>query len=93
MRALTSIALAAALTASSAFAGETGSLPSGKPAGVQQAQLQGNGVLIVLGLAIAAGGIALVCSEGSGNNITTSTSGTTSTGSTTTTTTTTTTTV
>ena len=77
MRRFAAVVLASSLLASSAFAqGNDAPLPAGKPAGVKQANLAGNGLLVLFGLAIVGGGIALVASSGSGNAITTSTTGT-----------------
>jgi hypothetical protein len=76
----TAIVLASTLAFSSAFAAQTDSstpLAPGNPAGVKQAQLAGNGLLFVFGLAVVAGGLALVVSNGSsGGNITTTTTST-----------------
>lgn len=72
-------AVMAVLFASSAFAGETAgaALAPGKPAGVKSAQLMDNTVVIGLGVALVAAGIAIAASSGSSHNaatVTTSTS-------------------
>jgi hypothetical protein len=41
-------------------------LSPGKPAGVQQADLEGGGVLLFLGIAVLAGGIALLATQTQG---------------------------
>lgn len=79
MRKFAAIALASALVTSSAFAAgsqDSSPLAAGKPAGVKNAQLTGNGFLLIAGLAVVAGGIALVVSSGSGNNVAVTTSST-----------------
>ncbi len=73
MRSMLAPVLAIALTATSAFAADDAPLPAGKPAGVQQAQMGGHGLMILLGLGFVAGGIALVMSQGKNNNPTVST--------------------
>lgn len=61
---LISIALVLSLTTSAALAGTSGSLSAGAPAGVKQAQMEGNTVLyILLGAAVIAG-IAVAASSG-----------------------------
>ncbi len=80
MRRLAAIVLAGTLSVSSAFAGSSDNsapLSAGKPAGVKEATLAGSGLLLVFGLAVVAGGIALVSSQGSGNTSSTSTTATT----------------
>ena len=71
MRSLVAVVLATALLGSTAFAAsDNAALAPGKPAGVQQANLAGGGFVLFFGLAVVAGGIALVASQGgSGNNI------------------------
>lgn len=66
MRTVGAVLLASSLIASSAFAATDASAPltPGKPAGVKQAQAMDNTLLIVLGLGVVAGGIALVASGG-----------------------------
>jgi hypothetical protein len=64
MRSLAAIVLATSLVSTQVYA-DTASLAPGKPAGVQQATLAAPGVVIIFGLAIIAGGIALVTSQGS----------------------------
>lgn len=80
MRGFAVITLAATLLTTSAYAAGTeiaSPLPAGKPAGVKQAQIAGGGLLLIAGIAIVAGGIALVASEGnSGNNVSVTTTGT-----------------
>ena len=77
MRSMLAPVLAVALTASSAIAADNAPLPAGKPAGVHQAELAGNGLLILVGVGLVAAGIAIAVSNGSGNNSTASTSATT----------------
>ena len=64
MRSIGAIILASSLTISSAFAATDTNAPlvPGKPAGVKQAQSMNNTLLLVLGLGVVAGGIALVAS-------------------------------
>lgn len=90
MRRFAAIVVASTLVTSSAFAAGTNVAPlaPGKPAGVKEANLSGNGMLYLFGLAILGGGIALVASQGTGNNVTNLTTTTTTTTATTTTTTT-----
>jgi hypothetical protein len=86
MRSFTAVVAAATILASgimAASADTVSPLPAGKPAGVEKAQLAGNGLLLILGLGIVAGGIVLVTTQGnSGNTITTTTTGTAPTGTT-----------
>ena len=79
MRTIGAALLASSLIASSAFAASDASAPlaPGKPAGVKQAQIADNTVLLVVGLGVVAAGIALVAS---GNGHATESSTTTSTG-------------
>ena len=78
MRRFAAIVLASTLTVSSAFAADNApALSAGKPAGVKDAQFAGSGLLLVFGIAIVAGGIALVASQGSGNTPTASSTSTT----------------
>ena len=74
MRSLTAAALAASLLISPAFAAaaDTGLAP-GKPAGTQQAQIETGGVLLVVGILVAAGAIAAIASTTQGNGSTSST--------------------
>jgi hypothetical protein len=68
MRIIGAAILASSLVVSSSFAATTSSnapLAPGKPAGVKQAQMEGNTLLLVLGVGVVAGGIALVASGGS----------------------------
>jgi hypothetical protein len=79
MRNIIAVTLASMLAASSAYAASdpTGPLAPGKPAGVQNANMVGGGFLLIAGVAIVAGGIALVASSGnSGNTIAVTTTGT-----------------
>jgi hypothetical protein len=81
MRSITSIVAAATILASSVMAASADTsapLPAGKPAGVEKAQLAGNGLLILFGLGIVAGGIALIATQGNNGNTvaTTTTTGT-----------------
>jgi len=76
MRTIGAVLLASSLIASSAFADVGAPLAPGKPAGVKQAQATDNTLLLVLGLGVVAGGIALVAS---GNGKTTGTTTTTTT--------------
>jgi hypothetical protein len=76
MRSLLAPVLAAALTASSAFAAEDAPLPAGKPAGVHQAELAGSGLILLLGAAAIAAGIAIAVSNNNGSGPTTSSTGT-----------------
>ena len=62
MRTLGAALLATSLLATNAFAATT--LPAGKPAGVQKAQMEGNALLIVAGIGLAALGIGLAASSG-----------------------------
>ena len=70
MRNIAALVLASTMMASTAFAGSDSAAPlaPGKPAGVQQAALAGNGLLLLFGLAVVGGGIALVASQGSSGN-------------------------
>lgn len=87
MRSFAALIIAGTVLASSAFAAQVDApLAPGKPAGVKEAQRDGNGFLMFAGVAVVAGGIALVVSQGnSGNNIAVSTPLTTTTTTTTTT--------
>lgn len=76
MRSIIAPVLAVALTASSAFAANDAPLPAGKPAGVKQADLEGRGLLLLIGIGVVAAGIAIAVSNGSNNGPATSTSGT-----------------
>ena len=81
MRTIGAALLASSLIASSAFAATdaTAPLTPGKPAGVKQAQSMDNTLLLVLGLGVVAGGIALVASSSGNSNVnvvTTATTGT-----------------
>ena len=65
MRTLGAALLASSLLATNAFAATT--LPAGKPAGVQKAQMEGNALLIVAGIGLAALGIGLAASSSGGS--------------------------
>lgn len=75
MRAIAAVFVALTMTISGAFAAD-GMLAPGKPAGTKQAQIESGGVLLVAGILVAAGGIALIASTTQGNGATTSTTGT-----------------
>ena len=75
MRVFGAALVAMTMTVSSAFAAD-GMLTPGKPAGTKEAQIETGGVLLVLGILVAAGAIALIASTTQGNS-TSSTSGTT----------------
>ena len=64
MRIFGAAILAASLLVTNAFAAET--LTAGKPAGVQKAQMEGNTILIVVGIGLAALGIGLAASSSGG---------------------------
>ena len=69
MRLFAAVALATSVLASSAFAAGTDTrapLAPGKPATVKKAQMEGNTVMLLAGVAVVGGGIALVASEGNG---------------------------
>ena len=78
MRTIGAVLLASSLIASSAFAATDVSAPlaPGKPAGVKQAQSMDNTLLLVLGLGVVAGGIALVASGNGNTSVSTTTTGT-----------------
>jgi hypothetical protein len=65
MRTMGAAILATSLLVTNAFAATT--LPAGKPAGVQKAQMEGNALLIIAGIGLAALGIGLAASTGGGN--------------------------
>ena len=67
MRLFVSTVLATALFASSALAGDA-SLAPGKPAGIKDAQITDNTVVIGLGVALVAAGIAIAASSGNNHN-------------------------
>ncbi len=77
MRAIGSALLAMTLMVSSALA-DTANAPlaAGKPAGVKQAQIEAGGVLLVAGILVVAGAIALVASTTQGNGSATTTNAT-----------------
>jgi hypothetical protein len=78
MRIIGAAILASSLVVSSSFAATNSSAPlaPGKPAGVKQAQMEGNTLLLVLGVGVVAGGIALVASGNGNGSVTTTTSST-----------------
>ena len=76
MRAIGAALVAMTMTVSGAFAAD-GTLAPGKPAGTKEAQIETGGVLLVAGILVAAGAIALVASTTQGNS-SSSTNGTTS---------------
>lgn len=79
MRTIGAVLLASSLIASSAFAAATSAtapLAPGKPAGVKQAQQMDNTLLLVLGLGVVAGGIALVASGNGHTTVAATTTGT-----------------
>jgi len=69
MRSFAAAALAASLiiTPALAEAADTAPLAPGKPAGTRQAQLETGGVLLVVGILVAAGAIAAIASTTQGN--------------------------
>jgi len=79
MRIIGAAILASSLIVSSAFAATNAAAPlaPGKPAGVKKAQAADNTMLMVLGLGVVAGGIALVASGGGNGSVTTTTTSTT----------------
>lgn len=65
MRTLGAALVATSLLVTNAFAATT--LPAGKPAGVQKAQMmEGNALLIIAGIGLAALGIGLAASSSGG---------------------------
>ena len=78
MRIIGAAILASSLVVSSSFAATDSAAPlsPGKPAGVKQAQMQGNTLLLVLGVGVVAGGIALVASGSGNGSVTTTTTST-----------------
>ena len=81
MRIIGAAILASSLVISSAFAATNAAAPlaPGKPAGVKKAQAADNTMLMVLGLGVVAGGIALVASGGGNDKVVTATTTTTGT--------------
>ena len=79
MRIVGAAILASSLLVSTSFAAtdSTAPLTPGKPAGVKQAQMEGNTLLLVLGVGVVAGGIALVASGSGNGSVTTTTTSTT----------------
>ncbi|MGH6827921.1 MAG: hypothetical protein ACREFW_03315 [Rhizomicrobium sp.] len=82
MRIIGAALLASSLVVSTAFAAANAAspLPAGKPAGVKKAQMADNTLLLVLGLGVVAGGIALVASGNGHSSVATTTTATTGTG-------------
>jgi len=78
MRTIGAVLLASSLIVSSAFAGTDASAPltPGKPAGVKQAQMMDNTLLLVVGLGVVAGGIALIAAGSGNTTVSTTTSST-----------------
>ena len=78
MRIMGAAILASSLIVSSSFAATDSATPlaPGKPAGVKQAQMEGNTLLLVLGVGVVAGGIALVASGNGNGSVTTTTTST-----------------
>ena len=77
MRLFVSTVLATALFASAALAGQAdGTLTPGKPAGVKDAQMTSNTLIIGLGVAVVAAGIAIAASSGNSHNVAATTTGT-----------------
>jgi hypothetical protein len=78
MRLFVSAVLATALFASNALAGDaSANLAPGKPAGVRDAQMIDHTVVIGLGVALVAAGIAIAASSGNNHNVAAVTTGTT----------------
>ncbi|OJT95374.1 MAG: hypothetical protein BGN82_08120 [Alphaproteobacteria bacterium 65-7] len=57
------VTVLATVSMSTAFAADTGALAPGKPAGVQQAQIEGANLLLIGGVAAVALGVGLVVSD------------------------------
>jgi hypothetical protein len=78
MRIIGAAILASSLIVSNSLAATNAAAPlaPGKPAGVKKAQAADNTMLMVLGLGVVAGGIALVASGGGKSAVTTTTTGT-----------------
>jgi hypothetical protein len=62
MRAIGAALVAMSMTVSGAFATD-GALTPGKPAGVKQAQIDNQSLLLVTGVVLAAGAIALIATR------------------------------
>jgi len=75
MRTMIATILASSLLVSSAIAADAPPLSPGKPAGVKQADIEAGGVLLWVGVAALAAGIAVIASQtqGSGNSSATTT--------------------
>ena len=78
MRAICAALVAMTMTVSGAFAAD-GTLTPGKPAGVKQAQITNDGLLLAAGVVLAAGAIALIATSSQssapiGTTVTTTTS-------------------
>jgi hypothetical protein len=67
MRVFGAALVAMTVTVSSAFAADS-MLTPGKPAGTKEAQIETGGVLLVVGILVAAGAIALIASTTQGNS-------------------------
>ena len=67
MRTVGAALVAMTMMTSSAFAAD-GMLAPGKPAGTKEAQIETGGVLLVVGILVAAGAIALIASTTQGNS-------------------------
>ena len=69
MRLFVTAVLATTRFASTAFAGDTGAfLAPGKPAGLKNAQMEDNTLVIAVGLGLVAAGIAVAASSGNSHN-------------------------
>jgi hypothetical protein len=74
MRAIAAAVLATSLFASSAIAAtDNAPLAPGKPAGVQQADIEAGGVVMWIGIAAVVAGIAVLAAGTQGNGSSTST--------------------
>jgi len=73
MRTMIATILASSLLVSSAVAADVTPLPAGKPAGVKQADIEAGGVLLWVGVAALAAGIAFAASSSQGNSSSTTT--------------------
>ena len=82
MRLLSTILTASLLSATSAFAADTGPLTAGKPAGVHNAQFLDVNPLFFFGAVAVGLGIALAVSSGNNNSGTSGTGGSSTTSST-----------
>jgi hypothetical protein len=75
MRIISTILTASLLSATSAFAADTGPLTAGKPAGVHSAQILHVNPLIFFGAVAVGLGVALAVSSGNNNSGTSNTGG------------------